>query len=65
MYFVTMNGETGRLDRLEMVPMQMKRFQLHRASSKDAEWLCDVLAREGRKLGTTVTLTKDNTLQVA
>jgi poly-gamma-glutamate synthesis protein (capsule biosynthesis protein) len=58
MYFVTMSG-TGRLDRLEMVPLQMRRFRLHRASKKDAEWLRQTLAREGRKLGTTVTLEGD------
>ena len=64
MYFVSMNRDTGRLDRLEMVPLQMKRFRLHRASKKDAVWLRDALAREGQKLGTSVTLTQHNTLQL-
>jgi len=50
---------------LELTPLQMKRFQLHRATRKDAAWLRDTLAREGRALGTTVTLTEDNNLRVS
>jgi len=65
MYFPTIDRTTGRLVRLEMAPLQMKRFQLHRATRKDAAWLRDTLAREGRKLGTTVTLTEDNTLRAS
>jgi poly-gamma-glutamate synthesis protein (capsule biosynthesis protein) len=64
MYFPTINPATGRLVRLEMTPLQIKRFQLHRVSRKDAEWVRDTLAREGRELGTTVTLTHGNTLRV-
>jgi poly-gamma-glutamate capsule biosynthesis protein CapA/YwtB (metallophosphatase superfamily) len=64
MYFATMSPDTGRLNRLEMVPLQMKRFQLHRASRKDTRWLREMLAREGRQLGTTITLAEDNTLEV-
>lgn len=65
LYFATMSACGGGLDRLEMVPLQMKRFQLRRASHSDAKWLQDVLAHEGKLLGTTVTLTKDGTLTVA
>jgi len=64
MYFVAMNRDTGRLERLEMVPMKMKRFRLHRATREDAEWLRDTLAREGQKLGTGVTLTNEGTLEI-
>jgi poly-gamma-glutamate synthesis protein (capsule biosynthesis protein) len=64
MYFVTMDPETRKLARLEMSAFEIKRFRLNHASRKDAQWLCDTLAREGRKLGTTVTLMKDNTLRV-
>jgi len=65
MYFPTMDPATRRLVRLELTPLQMKRFQLHRATRKDAAWLRDTLAREGRALGTTVTLTEDNNLRVS
>ena len=64
LYFPTINPATGQLVRLEMTPLQIKRFQLHRAAPRDAKWICDTLAREGRELGTTVTLTKDNILRV-
>jgi len=64
MYFPTIDPATGELVRLEMAPLQIKRFQLHPASRSDAKWIRDTLAREGRKLGTTVTLTDGNILGV-
>jgi len=64
MYFPTIDPATRRLVRLELTPLQMKRFQLQRATRKDAAWLRNTLAREGRALGTTVTLTEDNNLRV-
>jgi poly-gamma-glutamate synthesis protein (capsule biosynthesis protein) len=65
MYFPTVDPATRRLVRLEVTPLQMKRFQLQRATRKDAAWLRNTLAREGRALGTTVTLTEDNNLRVS
>jgi len=65
MYFPTIDPATRRLVRLELTPLQMKRFQLQRATRKDAAWLRNTLAREGRALGTTVTLTEDNNLRVS
>ncbi len=62
MYFVSLNPTTGNLARMVMAPLQIRRFRLNRASNPDAEWLRDVLSREGRALGTTVELTADNTL---
>lgn len=64
MYVVSMAPSTGKLVRLEMTPMQIRRFQLHDASPADAEWLRDRLHREGRKLGTQVTLNPDQTLSL-
>ena len=64
MYFPTIDTATRKLVRLELTPLQMKRFQLQRATRKDAAWLRNTLAREGRALGTTVTLTEDNNLRV-
>jgi len=64
MYFPTINLATRKLVQLEMTPLQIKRFQLHRASSRDATWIRYTLAREGREFGTTVTLTGSNALRV-
>ncbi|HSG63595.1 MAG TPA: CapA family protein [Gammaproteobacteria bacterium] len=61
MYFATLDP-SGRLQRLEMAPLQIKRFRLQRAAPKDAAWLRDMLAREGRALGTDARLATDNTL---
>lgn len=60
MYFVTVDADG--LASLRIEPLQMKRFSLHRAGVSDAEWLCDVLGREGAKLGTRVELRPDDAL---
>ncbi|HLE67408.1 MAG TPA: CapA family protein [Burkholderiales bacterium] len=52
MYFATLDVERGKLQRLEMVAMQMKRFRLQRAAPADVEWLRTVLGRESRRFGT-------------
>lgn len=54
MYFVDLDPGNGELQRLVMVPMQMRRFRLQRASADDARWLGGVLMREGKDLGTAV-----------
>lgn len=61
MYFATLDP-SGRLQRLQMVPLQIKRFRLQRATPEDAAWLRDMLAREGRALGTDARLATDNSL---
>lgn len=55
-YFVTVDPATGKLLRLEMRPFKTERFQLHRAGCEDAQWLQDMLSREGRRFGTRVKL---------
>jgi poly-gamma-glutamate synthesis protein (capsule biosynthesis protein) len=45
-----------------LVPMQMRRFRLERASAADAEWLCALLNRLGAPLETHVELTADKKL---
>ena len=62
MYFVSVDSTSGNLLRLQMTPMQIKRFRLNRASLLDAQWLEDVLNREGAWFGTGVELNADNTL---
>jgi poly-gamma-glutamate capsule biosynthesis protein CapA/YwtB (metallophosphatase superfamily) len=62
MYFVTMDPGTGTLQRLTMIPMRRQRLRVYRASTAEAQWLQDMLNREGRKLGTRAVLHEDNTL---
>ncbi len=62
MYFVSVDPATGKLVKLEMIPTQIKKFRVNRASRTDALWLRDVLNREGINFGTCVELKEDNTL---
>jgi poly-gamma-glutamate synthesis protein (capsule biosynthesis protein) len=52
MYFPTVDADSGRLLRLELVATQMHRFRVRRASAEDRGWLCSVIDREGQHLGT-------------
>jgi poly-gamma-glutamate synthesis protein (capsule biosynthesis protein) len=62
MYFAGMDPATGRLVQLHMTPTRIKYFKVNRASRDEARWLADVLNREGKRLGTTVTLSENNAL---
>ena len=62
MYFVTAEAATGKLLRLEMTPLEIKRFRLSHASRQDNEWLRGILTREGKQTVTEVMLTADNYL---
>ena len=64
MYFLNVDPATGKLLRLSMIPMQMRRFRLNRASEKDTRWLCERLSREGRRFGTEVESGPDGGLQL-
>lgn len=54
MYFPEVEARTGRLLRLALRPMRIRRFRLEDASEADARWLLDRMDRECRKLGTTL-----------
>jgi len=54
MYFLTLDPASGRLLGLSLVPLQIRRFRLHRPSAADTVWLRAVMARECGRLGTTV-----------
>ena len=54
MYFPTMDAVTGELLRLEMVPMQIKRFKLQRPSDRDRKWMLQIMNRECRHFGAAV-----------
>lgn len=62
MYFVSIEPKTGKLVKLQMVPTQIKRFQVNRSSTVDALWLRDRLNRVGKKLGSRVELNQDGNL---
>ncbi len=62
MYFVSVDTTTGKLLRLEMVPLRIHRFRLNHVSRGDAEWLEKILTREGKQTGTQLGLTPDNRL---
>jgi poly-gamma-glutamate capsule biosynthesis protein CapA/YwtB (metallophosphatase superfamily) len=59
MYFASLEPADGKLIKLDMVPMQMKRFRLNHASRRDALWLKEVLNREGEKFKSGVELVAD------
>ncbi|WP_437972615.1 CapA family protein [Sorangium sp. So ce295] len=62
MYFATLRAGTGELVGLELVPLRMLKFRLHRAAQEDALWLRDVLSREGARFGTSVELGEEGSL---
>ncbi len=64
MYFVELDSQTGQLVSARLVPMQMRRFQLERASAADARWLCDLVNKLGTQFGTSVRLRKDNSMML-
>lgn len=51
MYFLTLDPVDGKLLRLRMVPLQMRRFRLQHAAEPDVRWLRDRLDREARRVG--------------
>jgi poly-gamma-glutamate capsule biosynthesis protein CapA/YwtB (metallophosphatase superfamily) len=64
MYFAVVAGGDGALLRLTMTPVRVRRFRLGRAPRADAQWLCDVLSREGRALGTALDIDADGRLHL-
>lgn len=56
MYFPYLDPDTGDLVTLKMVPMQIRKLSLHRASKKDAVWLQEVLDKESKKFGVEIDL---------
>jgi len=62
MYFPSLDPTSGRLLNFEMTATRLKHLRVNRASHKEAQWLADILNREGKPLGTHVTLDEDNRL---
>jgi poly-gamma-glutamate synthesis protein (capsule biosynthesis protein) len=64
MYLPSIRPGDGQLLGLTLVPLQIRRFRLHRAAPADAEWLADMLNREGRVFGTRVDIDASGHLQL-
>lgn len=62
MYFVTFDTVHRGLAWAQIIPVQHKRFTLIDVSSSDAQWLAKMLDREGRELGTLMSLNPDKSL---
>jgi len=64
MYFVTLERATGRLRRLDLTPTRIRRFQVRRAATDEAQWLGEVLNRESARFGVAVTRRDDDRLEL-
>jgi poly-gamma-glutamate capsule biosynthesis protein CapA/YwtB (metallophosphatase superfamily) len=64
MYLPRLALPSGRLLALRLIPFQIRRLRLHRASPADAAWLGGVLDRESRPFGTRVEVLPDHSLSV-
>ncbi|MEZ5785294.1 MAG: CapA family protein [Xanthobacteraceae bacterium] len=51
MYFASVDALTGNLLALDLMPLQIRRFQLVRASAEDVDWMRQTLARESGDFG--------------
>jgi poly-gamma-glutamate synthesis protein (capsule biosynthesis protein) len=64
LYLVTMGATDGRLQRLELVPVRMRRFRLELASGREKAWLHETQTRLGKPLGTRLDTTPEGHLLV-
>ena len=65
MYLVELESTTGEVINARLVPMQMRRFRLERASAADAKWMCDLLNQLGKPFCTASKLEQDGSLMLA
>lgn len=56
MYFPSIDSASGRLTRCVLTPTRIRNLRVQHAAPAEVEWLVEVLNREGRALGTGVTL---------
>lgn len=62
MYLIELDSQSGELITARLVPMQMRRFRLQRASAADSLWLCDLLNGLGKPFGTSVRLEENSVI---
>jgi poly-gamma-glutamate capsule biosynthesis protein CapA/YwtB (metallophosphatase superfamily) len=65
MYFADVEGSSGTVENLEIVPLQIRNFRLVRPLSPDIEWLQQTLDRESRKFGGKIVLRDAGQLAVS
>jgi poly-gamma-glutamate capsule biosynthesis protein CapA/YwtB (metallophosphatase superfamily) len=65
MYFARIDPTSADLVELEMVPLQIRRFRLIRASPADFSWLRQTLDRVSQRLGARVSTRSDGRLTLA
>ncbi len=61
MYFVTV-ADSGRIERLDIIPLRLRRFQLVRATHEDRQWLGATLNAVSADYGTVFDVTEDRLL---
>lgn len=64
LYFPSLDPATGKLRSLQMAPFRMHRLRLNRASRDEAQWLTDMLSREGKPLGTEARLDEEGSIHL-
>jgi len=64
MYFPTLDRCTGRLLRLVLTPLRIRRFRLHYPSERERAWLLQTLQRECGPLGALVKSAGDGRFEV-
>jgi len=64
MYLPAVRSADGELARLAVVPFQIRKFRLNRASGEDTAWLCSILNRESRRFSTKVELDETGSLRL-
>lgn len=65
MYFTQIDRLSGNIADLDMVPLQIRRFRLNRASDRDADWLMRILDRESQRFGVRIERSARRTLTLA
>ena len=65
MYFVTLDPHKGQLVRLDMTPLQIKRFRLQHPSDPDRRWMRDTLNRAYAYFGTRLEEGEDGRFRLA
>lgn len=64
LYFPAIDPADGSLAGLEMVPVELRQFSLNPVKAADAQWMENVLDREGEKLGTSVERTEEGAFRL-
>jgi poly-gamma-glutamate synthesis protein (capsule biosynthesis protein) len=62
MYFASLDPSTGKLLKLQMIPTRIMQLRVNRASIDEAQWLTNMLNREGATFGNQVRLNPEGQL---